>query len=166
MKVLKALMLEGTRQGLSAAEEARPETAGLQGFEFGFEADAIFDEGGFLLDEFEALLYEALAFGFELSFIFFEGGDGLFLEFALEFDQVEAFDLGPKPIYLHAGGVAFDADIFHLAITFFEAGLVVLPLLKEPFVTLERDSGKARTRLVLVPDHLSLEDLLLGVLDF
>jgi hypothetical protein len=41
---------------LLAAEETGPEAAVLEGLEFGLEADAVFDEGGLLFDELEALL--------------------------------------------------------------------------------------------------------------
>src|SRR5918997_3884418 len=90
---------------LSAAEEARPEATVLERVQLGFEADALFVDSGLLFDKLDLLLHEALAFGLELCLLLFEGGDGLLLQFALELEQVEEFDLAPQAVYLRASGV-------------------------------------------------------------
>src|SRR4028119_1425237 len=107
-----------------------------------------------LLDHAAAVLLKPLL-------LFFEGGDGFLLKLALELDEVEAFDLGPEPVYLHAGGVAFLADLVGLAGPFFEAGLVILALLQEAFVALEGDRWKAGVVRGIAPHQLPLEDFLL-----
>src|SRR3712207_2268431 len=144
----------------STTEEAGPEAAVIEGFQFGFEADAVFDEVGLLLDQFEALLDQALPFGLQPGLLLFERRDGLLLQLALELDEVEAFDLSPEAIYLHAGSVALLADLLHLPTAFLEAALVVLALLQEPLVALERDCRQPRGAGSRLPaDDLTLEDL-------
>src|SRR3712207_7799452 len=106
------------------SEEAGPEAAVFEGFQFSFEADAVFDEVGLLLDQFEALLDQALPFGLQLGLLLFEGGDGLLLQLALELDEVEAFDLGPEAVYLHTSSVALLADLLHLVAPLLEAGFL------------------------------------------
>src|SRR5215204_2284650 len=116
--------------GLSAAEEAGPEAAVLHGVEFGFEADPVFREGRFLLHEVHLFLEEAFALGLKGCFLLFEGRDRLLLQFALELDEVEAFDLRPEAVDLHPRRVALLADLFYLTGPLFEAGFVVLTLLQ------------------------------------
>ena len=88
-------------------------------------------------------------------------GDRLLLQFALELHEVEAFDLGPEAVDLHPRRVALLADLFYLAGPLFEAGLVVLTLLQEALVALERHGGEPGVAGGLVPHYLALEDLLL-----
>src|SRR5687768_5386784 len=113
------------------AEEAGPEAAVLQGVQFGFEADPVFGEGGFLLREGHLFLEESFALGLEFRLVLFQGGDRLLLQFALELDQIEAFYLGPETVYLHPGRVALLADLLYLTGALLEPGLVVLALLQE-----------------------------------
>src|SRR5215210_2337107 len=144
-----------------SAEEARPEAAVLESVELGLESDALFVYGSFLLDESNLLLHETLAFGLELRLLLFECGDSLLLQLALELEEVEAFDLGPQTVYLRARRVSLLADLLDLAGALFETRFVVLALLEQALVTLERDRRKTRGSLEgLVSDHLSLEDLL------
>ena len=132
---------------LSAAEEARPEAAILEGAQFGFEADALFIDGGLLFDELDLLLHETLAFSLEPCLLLFEGGDGLLLQLALELEEVEALDLAPQAVYLRARRVPLVADLVDLSRTLLEAGLVVLALLKQALVALERNRRKTRVAL-------------------
>src|ERR671910_3901851 len=109
--------------GLSAAEEAGPEAAVLHGVELGFESDPVFREGRFLLREVHLFLEEAFALGLKCCFLLFEGRDRLLLQFALELDEVEAFDLGPEAVDLHPRRVALLADLFYLTGPLFQGGL-------------------------------------------
>src|ERR671917_2957514 len=125
----------------SAAEEAGPEAAVLQGVQLGFEPDAVLGEGGLLFGELGVLLDEAASILFEPLLLLFEGGDGLLLELALELDEVQALYLGPEAVYLHARSVALLADLLDLAAPLLEAGLVVLAPLPEALVALGGGGG-------------------------
>src|SRR5215212_8579809 len=146
---------------LSAAEEAGPEAAVLHSVELGFEADPVFGEGRFLLREVHLFLEEALALGLKGCFLLFEGRDRLLLQFALELDEVETFDLGPEAVDLHPRRVALLANLLYLTGPLFEAGLVVLTLLQEALVALEWHGWEPGVAGGFVPHHLALEDLLL-----
>src|SRR3712207_593019 len=129
--------------GSLATEEARPEAAVLEGLQFGFEADPLFGEVGLLLDQFEALLDQALPVCLQPGLLLFEGGDGFLLQLALELDEVEAFDLGPEAVYLHPSSVALLADLLHLPAALLEAGLLVPGPLPEPPVAVGRGGPRA-----------------------